>query len=175
MSKIIEWVNASLHLLDEQGSNDYQDHELAEVFKVRSKKVCEVTGKVNSWLTNQAVRYDQQVPLFWNCVGHVGVWQLLTGDAAAQARQVFEWKKSLRRDTAQLRRTIADTKLKGLTQKGHRQLLSMLTMVRLTTRLRFDVCSNLPANELDKHIDEFLAPYKKEINNLLEQDDEKEK
>ena len=157
MSKITKWVNTSLHL----EPDEYQDWELAKLFKVTVKQVCAVTGRVNDWMVRQGIKNGQDILMFWHTYGRLGVWFKLVGDDAARAKIHAEIAKTLRRLTAQLRRILAMTKLTELTSGMKVHIDQVFVRAELSCKLALDVYDSLPESEKNKLLKEYLKPYRK--------------
>lgn len=168
-SKITNWVNTSLHLK----SGEYQDFELAKKFKVDIKNVCDVTGQVNKWMVKFAKQGGNPL-MFWHTYGHKGVWFKLMGDQAGKEKQMSELRKNLYRQTTFLDRLFAVTRLQGLTPGMKRHLHQQYMTAQASIKLSLEPYNLLPVSQRNKVIEEFLAPYKKELYELLGWDDEEE-
>ena len=169
MSKTIEqvilidrWVNASLH----SAPGEYQDNELAKLFNVPVKKVCQVTGRVNEWMIQEAKR-GRSVLMFWHIYNHRGVWYKLIGDEAAQVKERSELKKTMVRNTTQLRRFFAVSKLASLTSGQKIHLQQVYTATALSCRLALDAYESLLESKRNQILAEYLGPSRKRLQKLL--------
>ena len=170
-NKVTRWVNQTMTMV---ADDHIPNTVLAKEFGVDAEEVCDVCGSVNKWFCNRAKRYGQAVMAWWQVNGRSGTWALKVGNDAAISLTIAEEAKDLRRGRTHLERLVHAGHVNGITSRLRRQIEHHRTSLEVAWRYRIAQYNPSSKADLEKELQRYLAPLRKEIEELLDESEDRE-